>query len=274
MDEQKFVDTMDMGVLTMKMMGNRQDIDIPSEITESTRKCGSFPLLQDVLEIRSSSIHGKGVFAKKDIHPNQVVTLYPCHGVMIGKLGYCAKKHRGDYEKALFNPDDYKIKLRKGSDTFIYGNPYTQDESLVGHLINDSYKDVRDFKNIDKANIPKCVIRYLISSIKSNNCALVQCEEYVYVKTTKFIHKGEELLAPYGYGYWCSEMKINEVDLLMKEYILAHSETQQKYIYFLYKQIIHTSPAPSKEIQTLMHSDRSTLVAAMIEISRRQKNLD
>lgn len=244
MDEQNFVDFMETLIIPIKMV--RKPKDIPSVITQSLLQCGkALPYLKNLLEIKNSSIHGKGVFAKNNIEPNQVVSLYPCHGTLNGELQYCDIKNRGDHHDMTFNPCMYKLPL-KGSDTLIYGNPYIQDEGLVGHLINDSYKDVFDFKNLNKHNLKIC-LKYMLNSIKSDNCTLVQCNDYAYVKTTKYINKGEELFTHYGYPFWCSELKIPELVLLMNEYILSHSESQQVYIINLFKQLHHTSPVPSEK---------------------------
>ena len=263
MDEQSFVDLMEMLIIPIKMVRKPNPNDISSIITETILQCGTLPYLKNLLEIKNSSIHGKGVFAKNNINANQVVSLYPCHGIINGELKYCEEKNSGDYD-LLFNPNEYKIKLKRGSDIFIYGNPYVQDESLVGHLINDSYKDVSDFKNLNKHNIKIC-LKYMLNSIKSDNCTLVQCNDYVYVKTTKYINKGEELFTHYGYPFWCSELKSSELELLMKEYILSHSESQQVYIKHLFKQVCHTSPVPSEKIKELMpYLSNPSVVNAMI----------
>jgi hypothetical protein len=242
MDEQSFVDIMEMLIIPVLMLKKPDILDIPRIITESFTQTGTLPNFKNLLEIKNSSIHGKGIFAKNNIHPNQVVSLYPCHGTINGELQYSEIKNRGDFGDILFNPNEYKIKLI--SNIFIYGNPYIQDEGLVGHLINDSYQNVYDFKNLNKHNMKNC-LKYMLDSIKSNNCALVQCENYVYVKTTKYINKGEELFTHYGFPFWCSELKPYEVDLLMKEYIFSHSKSQQDYIIRLFKQFCHISPSCS-----------------------------
>jgi hypothetical protein len=259
MDEQSFVDLMEMVIIPMKMARKPKPIDIPIIITEMLSGM-TLPGLENLLEIKNSSIHGKGVFAKNDIHPNQVVSLYPCHGMIKGKIKYCEEKQSGDYDDLLFNPNNYKIKL-KTSDISMYGNPYIQDEGLVGHLINDSYKDVSDLEKLNKHNIKNC-FKYMLNSIKCDNCNLVQGNDYVYVKTTKHINKGEELFTHYGYPFWCFELKTSEIDLLMKEYILSLSVSQQLYIKELFKQFCHTSPIPSEKIKALF-SDPS-FVNAMI----------
>ena len=253
MDEQEFVDLMEMSIITMKIARKLNPIDIPSILTKNLSQVGYPPYLKGLLEIKNSSIHGKGVFAKNNIHPNQIISLYPCHGIVKGEVQRCEEKNSGDYYDLLFNPNKYKIKLTGESDIFIYGNPYIQDDGSLGHLINDSYKDVSDLKNLNKHNIKNC-LKYMLNSIKSDNCALVQCNEYVYVKTTKYINKGEELFAPYGWQFWCEGSKTSEIDLLMKEYILSHSESQQVYIKELFKQFRnpYTSPIPSEKIKELM----------------------
>jgi hypothetical protein len=92
----------------------------------------------------------------------------------------------------------------------------------------------------------------MLNSIKYDNCIFVQSEDYVYVKTTKYINKGEELFISYGYSYWCSDTKPYEISLLMKEYILSCSKSQQDFIMNLFKQLSPQPPLPSKKIKELM----------------------
>ena len=252
MDEQDFIDQMELFVLSLKTLRRPNDLDIPHIMTESLTNCVTLPSLKNFLEIKNSSIHGKGVFAKKSIEPNKVISLYPCHGIINGDIGYCEKKNTGNYQLLSFKPDDYKIKLpKKESDCiFIYGNPHIQDEGFVGHLINDSFKDVTELKKINKDNI-KIYLKYMLNSIKSDNCTFVQCEDYIYVKTIKYINKGDELCSSYGFHFW-SEMKSDELNLLLKEHMLSCSNSQKDYILNLYKQLYHKAPVPSKKIKKLM----------------------
>jgi hypothetical protein len=75
MEEQKFIDLMFMIMLTSKV-----EDDFASNVTEFIRKNG-LPF-KNCLEIKESSIHGKGVFAKRDISSGMIVGVYPCHGVI------------------------------------------------------------------------------------------------------------------------------------------------------------------------------------------------
>jgi hypothetical protein len=244
MDEQKFVDFMET-IKTLMAIRPRGEVDIAL----SYYNAGPPPFLpENLLEVKNSDIHGKGVFAKNNIDANQVVSLYPCHGIIKKNVKYyCEEKNSGEYGDLLFNSRDYMIPLKRTDRVFIYGNPYIQDEGSLGHLINDSYKNVSDLKHLNKHNM-KLSLKYMLDSVKSNNCTLVQSNDYVYVKTTKYINKGEELLTNYGFPYWCSELKFNEVELLFTEYIRSHSESQKEYIKSLCNQLHHTCPAPSPYI--------------------------
>lgn len=251
MDEQKFVDFMEVTkMLTTTTIRPSGELDFALSLYNAISHVGPPPLLpKNLLEVKNSDIHGKGVFAKNNIDANQVVSLYPCHGIIKGNLKYyCQEKNSGEYGDLLFDSTEYMIQLNRiGGRVFIYGNPYIQDEGSLGHLINDSYKNVSDLKHLNKHNM-KLSLKYMLDSVKSNNCTLVQCNDYVYVKTTKYINKGEELFTNYGFAYWCSELKFNEVELLFMEYIQSHSESQQEYIKRLLNQLHHTAPMPSPYI--------------------------
>lgn len=249
MDEQKFVDFMEMTKILTTINRPPCDevkVDIALSHYNAISHVGPPPFLKNLLEVKNSDIHGKGVFAKNNIDANQVVSLYPCHGIIKEDMKYyCEEKNSGEYGDLLFNSSDYMIQLKRiGGRVFVYGNPYIQDEGSVGHLINDSCKNVSDFKHVNKYNMKLC-LKYMLDAVKSNNCTLVQSNDYVYVKTTKYINKGEELLTHYGFPYWCSELKNSEIQLLFTEYAQSHSEPQQEYIKRLSNQLHHTCPAPT-----------------------------
>jgi hypothetical protein len=247
MDEQKFVDFMEVTKILTTTTRPRGEVDIALSHYNAISHVGPPPFLpKNLLEVKDSSIHGKGVFAKNNIDANQVVSLYPCHGLIKENLKYyCEEKNSGEYGDLLFNTNKYMIQLnRMGSRVFIYGNPYIQDEGSVGHLINDSYKNVSELKHLHKHNMKLC-LKYMLDAVKSNNCTLVLSNDYVYVKTTKDINKGEELFTHYGFPYWCSELKDYEAMSLFMEYIQSLSEPQQEYIKRLFNQLHHTCPAPT-----------------------------
>lgn len=269
MDEQKFVDLMEMTKLLTTINRPRGEVDIALSYYNIISHVGPPPFLpKNLLEVKNSDIHGKGVFAKNNIDANQVVSLYPCHGLIKENFKYyCEEKNSGEYGDLLFDLNHYKILLnRKGDRVFIYGNPYIQDEGSVGHLINDSYKNVSELKKLNKHTM-KLSLKYMLDSVKSNNCTLVQSNDYVYVKTTKYINKGDELLTNYGFHYWCSELNRDEIDSLFMEYTQSLSEPQQDYIKRLMIQLHHTCPAPTHCL--LDHSMRTLLcnsfVHALIE---------
>lgn len=246
MDEQKFVDFMEMTKILTTTNRPRGEVDIALSHYNAISHIGPPPLLpKNLLEVKNSDIHGKGVFAKNNIDANQVVSLYPCHGLIKENVKhYYEEKNSGEYGDLLFDSSHYMISLKRIDPVFVYGNPYIQDEGSVGHLINDSYKNVSELKHLNRHTM-KLSLKYMLDSVKSNNCTLVQSNDYVYVKTTKYINKGEELLTHYGFPYWCSELKNYEVESLFMEYIQSHSEPQQEYIKRLYNQLHHTCPAPT-----------------------------
>lgn len=227
MDEQSFIELMDMIVTTLKTVKKIADENIPFALTECIIKLG-LPF-ENCTEIGDSNIHGNGLFAKSDIPKDKVISVYPCHGIIKGELEFNIEKNK--INQSPFNPGDYKIKLTKDETTFIYANPNIHDKYCLGHILNDSYKDICDFKNVNETlNFGKIMVKYILNSIRSDNCILVSKENYVYVKTKRSITIGEELTNSYGFPYWCHALNLYQINSLTTEYMLSLSENQQIYI--------------------------------------------
>ena len=276
MQEQKFVDFMETAVGVRKVaFPSITDRDIAFTLYTGMVSAGVADAspFENCLEVKDSPIHGQGVFAKTDINKDLVVCIYPCDGVIEkNKLFSTSLKSLPTH----FNPHSYKFALRSrhsggaewaagkqggksvskrvneviDDQICIYGDPSIRNDYCLGHLINDSYKDVAELKNKD---IGKMVLKYMIKAGHYKNCAFVVTRYYIYVKTTTAIAKGEELMAPYGFPYWF-DLPCPEIMKLYRNYVASLSLPQIKRCYMIAGQYYsdHTPLPPSKRVTTVI----------------------
>jgi hypothetical protein len=155
--------------------------------------------------ISNSKIHGKGVFAKRDIKKNEIITLYPPD-----LLVYYPNENRHesghiknvivskDCKTIINNDKDFNSLMKYAYDVntkyTIIGDPNNLDDpNYLGHMINDGYLLKSDDNKFD----------YLEKSVKSSNAIYKTIKEYVIViEANKDINKGDEIFIMYGYYYW------------------------------------------------------------------------
>jgi hypothetical protein len=222
MDEQQFVDMIEMTITLLTSFGITEKETISFSLTDN-----SLPFL-DFTEVRPSDTHGNGVFAKEDIEAGKVVSMYPCHGyIQNGYVDYCTKHKR---KLSQFDQSKYKIGL--SDDTSIFGIPTVYSTGINAHLINDSYPRVNDLANITTPKkVYKNYIKYMENAIQNENCMFVGNEYYIYMKTTKPIYAGDELLCSYGFGYWAKG--IDDFDTMINKYLSPLSKKRRSYFYEL-----------------------------------------
>ena len=190
------------------------------------------------IKIDKSTIHGKGVFATRDIKKGCLITQYPNHYEYDRKDGKFLFSD-ADMMEIMLNieelPDVVKNKInfeirdesdfnkgmliiftdifRKYSMGELLGNPFKYDDlKYVGHMINDSC-----LIDIDKPITNKTVMRYSINSLMNQNCILTD----IGIIATRDINIGEELLTFYGFNYWLNVEGDKEFDIdykVLKEY--------------------------------------------------------
>lgn len=194
------------------MIAHEKNVLKPLEMI-LTERMNKNILLKNMLEIHHSSVHGKGVFAKQKLLANQVVTMYPCHGVISSE------------EREHHQFRNYSLELKE-HDKFIYGHPDIQMDGCLGHMINDSGKNVLLLRDAVEPDFIDCT-DYMWNSVHLSNCVFVRSEHFIYVKTTKEIAAGEELLSSYGYEWWCTkpEMKAMMEDFLETNKLSFHQQT-------------------------------------------------
>lgn len=243
MEEQKFID-----LLFMIKITRNDGVNIGAIITKITRENG-LPFT-NCLEIKDSTIHGKGVFAKTDIPSGTVVGIYPYHGRIEGRKYFVTDdylKYVGTEEVGF---EDYKIHI--GNKKFIFGIPSIQEDYLVGHLINDSYpyvNDVESVNDIDKYS--KLFEKYTMYSLSNNNCKFITYDDLIYVKTIKPIKSGEELLTSYDFNYWCKSLTPDSCEKMFEKYFSSLTGKKKQYICDIYKKK-NTESQPLKPSEEIM----------------------
>lgn len=174
------------------------------------------PFELDKVELRTSKVHGRGVFAKTKINKGELITFYagdiiehtpnadrPIDNHIV--LTYASERFEDKFGKEAtrdkkFRDNNYALVL----DPFytIIGHPYfDKDPNYFGHFINDGAKS--------NSTIESDIIYQKISLLKEN------CQFYcpkskvlhVPVIATKDIEIGEELFVHYGISYWQSYNK-------------------------------------------------------------------
>jgi len=167
----------------------------------------------DAVELKKSNIHGRGVFASRNILIHEVITFYPadiaryhvdgrpCDKDVSTQMGRIYGKGISEESriKVETNPgvyDEYKFDMDPFVD--ITGTPENdKNQNYLGHFINDGAKCSNDPRSID--------IYHRISGIKLN-CEFCPLNNlHVAVVATKNISKGEEILCSYGPNYWCNK---------------------------------------------------------------------
>jgi SET domain-containing protein len=171
------------------------------------------PFELDNVVIKSSNIHGRGLFANKNINKGDLITFYPADIVE-----YYPNKdgHKDGHIAALFPSVEYAKKYGNQKEKFlnaygfminseysIYGHPsFDNDKNYMGHFINDGAKSDSSEK-ADKI--------YTIVSLKKANCEfyILKGDLHVAIIASRDILEGEELFISYGIQYWQSYNKNN-----------------------------------------------------------------
>jgi SET domain-containing protein len=168
------------------------------------------PMTLDNVELRPSRIHGRGVFAKRNIRENEIITFYPADILVYNPESLTADPKKlvikADFfgaditesAKANFQNDnnyykDYRCTMIPYYD--VIGTPeHDSDPTYMGHFVNDS---VRYLKGQETA------CQYMAKTVTGANCAFMRILDlHIAVVAIRNINAGEELCAPYGSGYW------------------------------------------------------------------------
>lgn len=145
------------------------------------------------VRVAHSNVHGRGVFATRNLKPNELVTTYPVDALRVqadmapkeDAFVYLYKDNNmysNSTNYASVHWEAYKVQVaEKHQAVCIFGNPDVHYPGACGHLINDA-------KNSGKRR--NCAMCTLLGGVVTAILVLHPIKE------------GEELLMSYGDGYW------------------------------------------------------------------------
>lgn len=159
-------------------------------------------------EVKESSCHGIGLFAKKDIATGTLITIYPVHQ-------YAVRIKDKTWEmKSVFNDKEayegYGLDLDEN--TKIYGCPTFRSNTMFnGHLLNDPVL------SLEHSDVNKFILCYIFSSKARGNAKFKKNKHIVNIVAIRDIKAGEEILVPYSLPYWFNIFGIN-TDKAMEDF--------------------------------------------------------
>lgn len=154
----------------------------------------------DSAEVRKSKVHGKGVFATKDIKKDEIITFYPVDILQLpvnneGSVCSFSDRYKSKYGK-IINPNVEYYKYYCSDNVVIIGDPtFTNNNNYLGHMINDISTHDKTNKSIKAYN----------KIADSANCDFVEPDDdnlFLPVLANRDIRKDEELFVSYGPQYW------------------------------------------------------------------------
>lgn len=148
------------------------------------------------IKVATSELGGQGVFATRNIPKGTLVTRYPTHMVELRQHHYYTLAHSTcdlhdllERSKAL----RLQVPLAAGVTMVIRGDPQLYSEEACGHKVNDCSRP--NLSRSQHAELEKIHC----------NCVWHHAVGASYIKTTRRVKKGEELLVSYGWKYWCDQ---------------------------------------------------------------------
>ena len=139
------------------------------------------------VEVRPSEVHGRGVFALRDIKKGEFVCVYD--GKLLSETDIFEGEFHEDKEYWMQDPTD--------STKILCGYKDPKNEVGVGQLVNDAKRVKFDKLNFQDGK--KAVIDY---DRESKELANVDFKEKFKIYAIRDISKDEELFLHYGYPYW------------------------------------------------------------------------
>jgi SET domain-containing protein len=167
--------------------------------------------------VRTSPVHGCGVFAQTNITQGDLITLYPCDVLKRGAYTCAPGRFHNEFSildtttrQARFVKDStYTVDINH-SESIIGVPTFSDDNNYIGHLINDSALvrsltlNRRCGRNARKTRGVRAARAYTVASCIGANCRFRVVAEGLMtgVEATRDITAGDELFVSYGVGYW------------------------------------------------------------------------
>lgn len=166
--------------------------------------CKGFPV-----RVGDAGAKGRGIFATEAIAKGDVITLYPCDGMKIaypdGQTALMADRRLSEEEQAAMH--GHLLTEADGNAVEVVGDvtrPFVPH--ACGHLINDPHPCVDTIlaRPRSASEMWKAKLEYELRAVDAANCVFKPYNDLVVLcVATRDIAAGEEVLAPYGYAYWC-----------------------------------------------------------------------
>ena len=155
------------------------------------------PKKREDIEIKEVKGKGKGLFAKKAIKKNTLITLYPVHFIIKfnkdkkDEFALCNNLYNiEDYENANNLSECIEYYLQVTKDYYIMGDPkHYKNMDLIGHFCND------------KGYHPKKTYKPDLNNSALHNLRIISLRD---------IKAGEEITVAYGRDYWYNKDKTGE----------------------------------------------------------------
>jgi hypothetical protein len=165
------------------------------------------------VEIRESSIEGagRGLFAKKAIKANTIVSFYPAHTLGVDGQGFVVTSDEDDYfrnhpssQSAYLHCTDQPLFQRPSILVNNNEEPIYLDINPNREMVDGWVSQIINDGATVEANSDEGVLDYYRASGKSKNCIHIPFgpSPILATVTTKKVKKGEELLTSYGGTYW------------------------------------------------------------------------
>jgi len=170
----------------------------------------ALPKHREDIELKTVKGKGKGLFAKKNIRKNTLITLYPVHFIVKynrdknkkNEFALCDNLYdREKYDTANNLAECLDYYLQVNEEYYIMGDPkHYKNMDLIGHFCND------------KGYHPKKTYKPDL-----NNAALHQ----LAIISLRDIKAGEEITVAYGRDYWYKKDStgFSQHDRIQKKYV-------------------------------------------------------
>jgi len=170
--------------------------------------------VQPFVEVKESRLHGKGLFATKNIPKGTRIAFFKgdlqdskttvkMRKNVDGTLGI---KEATSYFRNYVTPDPLydRVMAHPKKEGFMVVASVDQSESEssfgVGQYVNDGACPLRLTKpGLDFADASKALSEYQAESLESMNC---EVDKNLWFMTTKDVKSGDELLTHYGFEFW------------------------------------------------------------------------